>query len=510
MTETHMEKQGSDYLLEVQGISKSFPGVKALDSIHFRLRPGTVHVLCGENGAGKSTFLKIMNGLHQPDQGEIRVHGEAVQIRHPLQARRLGIGMIFQELDYVPNFTVEQSLFLGEEPRNAIGGVNWKQIRRRTVELLQAEGLPYKPTTRLKDLTVSDIQMLEILKAVSSDTRILLMDEPTSAITDKEIDMLFAKIRQLRDKGVGIVYISHKLDEIFRIADEITVFRDGQHVGNAPAAELDKDRVIAMMVGRRLENIFPDKPSIEPGGVALELRNLSRGRVFQDVSLQLRAGEVVGMAGLVGAGRTEIARAIFGLDPYDSGEVLVHDVAPQRRNDVAAAISSGVAMLSEDRKRYGLVLSRSVKENASLLVLRKYFARWWNNARAENRDVRAVFKTLNVKTSSLSTIAGTLSGGNQQKVVLTKWLLKDQDVVILDEPTRGIDVGAKYEIYKIILELAAKGKAVLVISSELPELIGICDRLYVVAKGRITKELKRDEFSQETIMKYAAQGEADE
>jgi inositol transport system ATP-binding protein len=503
------EMASEDIVLQVQNVTKSFPGVKALSDINLTLRRGSVHVLCGENGAGKSTFVKILNGVHEPDEGSIFVNGEEVKIHHPLEARRLGIGMIFQELDYVPEFTVEQTLFLGEEPTNRFGGIDWREIRRRTVELLDAEGLPYSPDTKLKDLSISDIQMIEILKAVSADVQVLLLDEPTSAITKTETSRLFEKIEQLKSNGVAFIYISHKMDEIFQIADEITVLRDGKHIGSHPVSELTVDAVISMMVGRPLDNVFPDKPEREVGEPVFEISGLTAGKRFRDVSLSVNKGEIVGLSGLVGAGRTELVRAAFGLDPYDSGVVRIRgEVVPP--DDVVGAMNRGMAMLSEDRKRYGLVLARNVMENASILVLKKYFERGWNRKKKEISDVDAMFTRLNVKTPSLLTIAGTLSGGNQQKVVLAKWLLKDQEVIVLDEPTRGIDVGAKFEIYRIIFSLAASGKAVLVISSELPELIGICDRIYVMAKGRLTGELSVDDFDQETIMKFATQGSVHE
>ena len=503
------ETASEDIVLYVQNVTKSFPGVKALSDINLTLRRGSVHVLCGENGAGKSTFVKILNGVHEPDEGVIFVKGEQVRIHHPLEARRLGIGMIFQELDYVPEFTVEQTLFLGEEPTNRFGGIDWKEVRRRTVNLLAAERLPYSPDTKLKDLTISDIQMLEILKAVSADAQVLLLDEPTSAITKTETRRLFEKIEQLKSNGVAFIYISHKMDEIFQIADEITILRDGKQVGSHPASELTVDAVISMMVGRPLDHAFPDKPARKIGEPMLEISGLSAGKRFQDVNLSVNRGEIVGLSGLVGAGRTEVVRAAFGLDSYDSGVVRIQgeEVPP---DDVVVAMNRGMAMLSEDRKRYGLFLARNVMENASLLVLKKYFKRGWNRKKKEISDVNSMFIQLNVKTPSLSTVARSLSGGNQQKVVLAKWLLRDQEVIVLDEPTRGIDVGAKFEIYKIIFSLAASGKAVLVISSEMPELIGICDRIYVMSKGRLTGELSADDFDQETIMKLATKGSAHE
>lgn len=492
-------------LLHVQGISKSFPGVQALKDLSFTLRAGTVHVLCGENGAGKSTLVKILNGVHQPDSGSIQIDGAEVKIHHPIEARKLGIGMIFQELDYVPEFTIEQTLFLGKEPVTRLGNIAWKEIRRRTNELIETEKLSYRPDTKLKDLSISDIQVIEILKASYGKAKIILMDEPTSAITDSEVSALFERIGVLKRNGVGIIYISHKLDEVFQIADEITVIRDGEYIDHRPVKDFDYDSVVSLMVGRNLENIFPDKIELTPGETSLEVKQLSNGSSFQDISFNVRAGEVVGFAGLVGAGRTEVVRAVFGLDSYDTGEVVVRGKALPPKS-VTKAITAGVAMLSEDRKRYGLILSRSIRENASLLVLKKYFRNGLNNWKLENKEVRSVFDMLNVKSASLETSAGLLSGGNQQKVVFSKWFLKDPDILLLDEPTRGIDVGAKFEIYKIIMELASRGKAILVISSELPELMGICDRIYVMSKGKNVAEIPRSQFSQESIMKHAVMG----
>ncbi len=492
-------------LLEVSGISKAFPGVQALTDVTFSLKAGTVNALCGENGAGKSTFVKIINGYHQPDTGYIKIDGEPVKFHHPKDARRHKIHMIFQELDYVPDFTVEQHLFLGEEPVNAFGKIKWGEIRKKTLALLESEQLPYKPTTRLKDLTVSDIQMLEILKAVSMDARILLMDEPTSAITEKEVSRLFNKIASLKKKGVGIIYISHKLDEIAQIADEISILRDGVLVETRPMSEMDRDTIINLMVGRKFENIYPPASVRTPGEYALEVTGLTQKPRFRDISFNVRKGEIVGVAGLVGAGRTEVARAIFGLDPFDSGSIKVNGREITVRN-VSDSINSSIAMLSEDRKRYGLILERNVKENMTLAVLDKFFKGGRNRSGEEISVVEDVCGKMNVKTPSIRFLTKNLSGGNQQKIVFGKWLLKNQDVLILDEPTRGIDVGAKYEIYKLMQDLAAQGKAILMISSELPELIGVCDRMYVMNQGTISNDLQKSEFTQELIMQYATRG----
>ncbi|RCX19363.1 monosaccharide ABC transporter ATP-binding protein (CUT2 family) [Anaerobacterium chartisolvens] len=487
--------------LELRGVEKSFPGVKALSNVNFSVKKGTVHVLCGENGAGKSTLMKIINGIHQPDAGHILIDGEEVKIHNPIEARKCGISMIFQELNYIPEITIEQNMFLGSEPLTRLGSVDWREIRRRTLELMKSESLQYSPDTRLKDLTVSDIQMLEILKAISYDSDIIIMDEPTSAITNREVEVLFKKIGELKSKGVSIIYISHKMEEIFRIADDITVMRDGSVVDTLPADELDIDTVISMMVGRKITNVYP-KEKLEIGNHVLEVQDLTCGNTFRNVSFNLRAGEIIGFAGLMGAGRTEVARAIFGLDPYTSGKIKIKgkEVKVRAVND---SIKNGLVMLSEDRKRYGIVPIRSIRENVSLPNLKQFIKKGRLHTKKEKNIVKSICERMRVKAPTLDTTVDALSGGNQQKVVLAKWMLRDPDILILDEPTRGIDVGAKYEIYKLMTELAHEKKAVIMISSELPELLGMCDRIYVMSKGAITGEIKRECFSQELVMKYA-------
>ncbi|EOS54231.1 sugar ABC transporter ATP-binding protein [Paenibacillus barengoltzii] len=492
---------GEPIKLRVSQIEKSFPGVKALNKIDFSVKKGTVHVLCGENGAGKSTLMKIINGVYQPDAGEIYLDGKLVKISSPLQARQLGISMIFQELNYVAEMSVEENLFLGRLPVNRLGKVNWKEVTRQTLQLLQAEQLPYDPKTLLKDLTVSDIQMLEIMKAVSNQAELIIMDEPTSAITQKEVDRLFAKIRELKARGVSIIYISHKLDEIFQIADEITVFRDGTVVDSRPKEELDIETVISLMVGRQLKDTYP-KVKAAIGEEILRVDGLSRNGVFRDVSFYARRGEIIGFAGLMGAGRTEVMRSLFGLDPLTSGTIRIKD-EDVTKPTVQGSLEKGMVMLSEDRRRYGIIPVRSVRENTTLSVLGQVFYGLRHRPKREQELVKGMFDKMRVKTPSLETPIASLSGGNQQKVLLSRWMLLQPDILILDEPTRGIDVGAKYEIYKLIGELAEQGKAILMISSELPELIGMCDRIYVMAQGQVTGELGREDFSQETIMRYA-------
>ncbi len=487
--------------LRVSKIEKSFPGVKALDKIDFTVKKGSVHVLCGENGAGKSTLMKIINGIYQPDNGQIFIDEKPVKINNPIQARSLGISMIFQEMNYVPEMTVEENIFLGNLPVNKFGSVDWKQVRQRATELLRLENLPYSPTTLLKDLTVSDIQMLEIIKAISYKSDIIIMDEPTSAITLKEVEKLFVKIRELKARGVSIIYISHKLDEIFQIADEITVFRDGTVVESHPKEELDIETVIALMVGRKLTNTYP-KEEVKQGENLLQVQKLNSNSVFNNVSFHVKKGEIVGFAGLMGAGRTEVMRALFGLDPISSGSVKIKGKEVAIKN-VRESINNGLVMLSEDRRRYGIIPVRSVKENTTLSFLQKVFYKMTYHHKVEQNIVTDMFTKMKVKTPTLDTTIQSLSGGNQQKVVLAKWMIRNPDILILDEPTRGIDVGAKFEIYKLMTNLVKEGKAVIMVSSELPELIGMCDRIYVMSKGTITGEIERKDFSQELIMKYA-------
>lgn len=487
--------------IRVSQIEKSFPGVKALDKIDFSVRKGTVHALCGENGAGKSTLMKIISGIYKPDAGQIFIDEKAVKIKDPIQARSFGIAMIAQELNYVPEMSIEENLFLGRLPVTSLGKVNWKEVRKKTIEFLEKEGLPYKPDQKLKTLTVSDIQMLEIIKAVSNQAEIIVMDEPTSAITQKEVALLFDKIRDLKEKKVSIIYISHKLDEVFQIADDITVFRDGTVVESHPASEMTMDQVITLMVGRKMENVYP-KEEVSFGGMLLEVNKLYSKGVYKDIQFHVKKGEIVGFAGLVGAGRTEVMRSLFGLDPITSGKIKINGKLVSIKK-VADSIKHGMVMLSEDRRRYGIVPIRSVMENATISCLEKVIYNGYAHDKEEEEMVQYYFDKMHVKTPTLETPIQSLSGGNQQKILLAKWMLREPDILILDEPTRGIDVGAKFEIYKLMTEMAQTGKGVIVVSSELPELIGMCDRIIVMCQGRITGELTKGSFSQETIMKFA-------
>lgn len=492
----------SEYKLEVTDIEKSFPGVKALDKINFAVRPGTVHVLCGENGAGKSTLMKIINGVYFPDCGTIKIDGKEVTIKNPIQARELGISMIFQELNFVPELTVEETLFLGKWPKNKKGMIDWKLIRKETEKLLKQENLSYKSDQLVKELSVSDIQMLEILKAISNNSSIIIMDEPTSAISNKEVDKLFSKIFKLKAKGTCIIYISHKMDEIFKIADDITILRDGMVVDSRKKEDLTIEEVINLMVGRKFDSSQYPKENITIGETKLSVTDFNHGKTFQNINFEVKAGEIIGFAGLMGAGRTEVMRAIFGLDEFDSGSIEISGIPTPIKN-VAKSINNKLVMLSEDRRRYGIIPVRSIKENTTLSSLKKIFYNGYLHSKEEKSTVSEMHLKMRVKAPSLDTAIEALSGGNQQKVVLAKWLLSNPEVLILDEPTRGIDVGAKFEIYKLMTELAREGKAQIMVSSELPELMGMCDRIYVMAEGKIMGELQKNEFSQENIMRYA-------
>lgn len=497
--------------LELRNISKSFPGVKALDNVNISLRKGTVHAVMGENGAGKSTLMKIINGLYQRDSGQILLDGKEVSFQSPLESSASGIAMIYQELNFFPDLTIEENVFMGRQPSKG-GFVNWKELRSRVKKIFVENGLDYDPGMKIKELSVSNIQMLEIVKAVAFKAEVIIMDEPTSSISNQEVEALFQTINRLRNQGISILYISHKMEEIFRIADDITVIRDGQSIITGPAKQFNNDTLIAHMVGRPISNIYP-KEEIPLGKVIFELKNFSSKDTFEKINITLRKGEIIGMAGLVGAGRTEVARAVFGLDPYDSGEILLNGKKIEIRN-VSQAVQNKILMVSEDRKRDGVVGIRSIRENISLASLRVRKGGFLR-LKKELTETGEMSKLLNVRSAGIETSLGSLSGGNQQKVILARWLMIEGEVLILDEPTRGIDVGAKLEIYQIMTQLVKeKGLSIIMISSELPELIGMCDRIYVMNKGYITGVIGREEYSQERIMKLATascrKGEEDE
>ncbi len=493
------------YKLQFKNVSKAFPGVQALSDVSFNIRKGTVHALCGENGAGKSTLMKILIGLQKMDSGEMILDGRKADIADAKTARNYGIAMIFQELQVQKSLTVMESMFVNRLPVNRLHLVDWKKVREDTVRILKEEEIPLEPDTPLSMVSLSDNQLLEIVKATTNGADLIIMDEPTSSLTEREAARLLEKIKKLRAEGKTIIYISHRMEEIYGLADDVTVMRDGRFIATKPIEEVVQQELISMMVGRELTDIFPNHTTSSEGEILFETKNVSYGKVYQNISFQVRANEIVGFAGLVGAGRTEIARGIAGFDPYDEGEMYLHNEKLKNKN-VSAAIQSGIVMATEDRKRYGLVLCRSIAENISLPILKKISRFLFIDFQKERQEIKVYFDRMRVKAQSTGTLAGTLSGGNQQKVVLAKALICQPDFLILDEPTRGIDVGAKYEIYNLMNEIAAQGKGILFISSELPELIGMCDRIYVIHEGSIAGEITRQEFSQELIMHYASGG----
>jgi len=473
-------------LVRMTGIEKRFPGVHALRHVGFDLQPGEVHALMGENGAGKSTLMKILSGVYQPDGGVIEVDGQAVVLNGPRSAQGRGIGIIHQELALMPDLTVAQNIFIGREPRHSFGRLDEAALNRDAAAIFAGMNVAMDPRQPVHQLTIARQQMVEIAKALSYRSRILIMDEPTAALNDAETAELFAIIRRLRAEGVGVVYISHKMDEIKRISDRVTVMRDGALVGTVTAADTPISTIISMMVGRDLDQAVADIPDLAGFDVALEVRGLNRGRAVKDVSFSLKKGEILGFAGLMGAGRTEVARLIFGADPRDAGEIFVHG-KPVAVRSPADAVAHGIGYLSEDRKHFGLALGLDVRANiamASLARFRDGMGRMRDNALAV--VAKDYIARLAIRTPSDRQEVKLLSGGNQQKVVIAKWLLRDCDILIFDEPTRGIDVGAKAEIYRLLQSLAAEGKAVIVISSELPEVLRLSHRIAVMCEGRLT------------------------
>jgi len=488
-----------DELLRIEGIRKSFPGVVALDGVDFSLRRGEVHVLLGENGAGKSTLIKMLSGAYTPDAGRILVGGEEVRIHGAQDSERLGIATIYQEFNLVPDLTVAENIFLGRQPRR-FGMIDRKRMEADAEVLLKRVGVNVSPRARVRELGIARLQMVEIAKALSLDARVLIMDEPTAVLTSEEVDKLFRIVRQLREDGVGVVFITHHLEEIAALGDRVTVIRDGRSVGRVPAATPEAE-LVRLMVGRAIEQQYP-RERAGRGGALLSVEGLTRDGVFHDVSFEVHAGEVVGIAGLVGAGRTEVVRAVFGADRYDKGAVKVAGAA-LKGHDVNAALAAGVGLIPEDRKGQGLVLDQSVEENLGLVTMRAATRAGLVDLRSQREAAARIAGQLGVRMAGLGQHVRTLSGGNQQKVVIGKWLLANTKVLILDEPTRGIDVGAKVEIYQLINELTAAGAAVLMISSDLPEVLGMSDRVLVMAQGRIAGELSADEATQDSVMALA-------
>ena len=502
----------SEYRLEMKGICKSFPGVKALDHAQLRLRPGTVHALMGENGAGKSTLMKCMFGIYKMDEGELYFEGEKVEIGDPMEALNMGIAMVHQELQPIPARTVGENIFLGRYPmKKALGIipiVDHKKMYEDTAALLKKVRMDFDPKQMLGELSVSQMQSVEIAKAVSANCKVLILDEPTSSLTQNEVEALFRIVEDLKAEGVSIVYISHKMDEILRISDEVTIMRDGQYVGTWESKELTTDLIITKMVGRELTNLYPKRENV-PGEVVFEVEDFSsiNPKSFRHASFKLRKGEILGVGGLVGAQRTELMEGLFGIRSHTSGTIK-YNGKELKINRPKDAIDQGIAMLTEDRRASGILGVLSVADNISVASLNQYldYGFCLNNKKVE-KLVQDNVEKMNIKTPSSKTQIQSLSGGNQQKVLIGRWLANNPDVLILDEPTRGIDVGAKYEIYCIIAELAKQGKSIIMISSEMAELIGMSDRIMVMCDGRVTGFIDGAEATQETIMELATQFE---
>ncbi|GAA2972608.1 rhamnose transport system ATP-binding protein [Microbacterium terrae] len=493
-------------VLELKRVVKSFGAVVALRSGSLTLERGSIHALIGENGAGKSTLVKIIAGLYHRDSGEFLLGGESVDFASTAQSKAAGIAVIYQEPTLFPDLSVTENIFMGRQPTNRFGRIDRKAMRTEAAEIFQRLGVGLDPDRITEGLSIADQQIIEIAKAISLDARVLIMDEPTAALSGVEVERLFAVARSLRDEGRALLFISHRFDEVFDLCDTVTVMRDGSYIDTTPIAETTVDDLVRQMVGRDVTELFPKLPA-EIGDVVLEVEGLTRRGVFRDVSFQLRAGEIVGLAGLVGAGRSEVARAIFGVDSYESGRVTLHGTALPKGNP-SKATARGIALVPEDRRKQGLVLDDGVSRNITLAI-RKKLAKWgliWTGL--ENEAGKVWASRLEVKTAALDAETGTLSGGNQQKVVIGKWLATEPTVLIVDEPTRGIDVGTKSEVHRLLSELAQQGLAILMISSELPEVLGMADRVLVMREGRLTGEFPRAEATPEAIM-FAATADAE-
>lgn len=491
-----------DYILQMENITKEFPGVKALDNVQLNVKKGTVHALMGENGAGKSTLMKILIGIYTPDQGVITFDGQELKLSTIKNALDKGISMIHQELSPIPYMTVAENIFLGREPSYGFTGwVKSKELEENTRKLFERLEIDLDPRTKMAELSVANTQMVEIAKAISYNSKLIIMDEPTSAITEKEVNHLFRIIRSLKEEGVSIIYITHKMDELEKITDEFTVLRDGKYVGTKPSEHISKDQLIEMMVGRELTHVF-DKKQTQIQEVVLSVKNLSKKGKFQPISFDVRKGEIVGFAGLMGSGRTEVLETIFGIHPADSGEVIIKNQKVEIRKP-SDAIRHGIGLLTEDRKQTGLFLPLSVRDNMITVNMDEYASAGFLDQKRIDAECKAQSDKLKIKTPSLNQSIKYLSGGNQQKALIARWLLHNPDILFLDEPTRGIDVGAKAEIYNLIFDLAKEGKSIVVVSSELPEILGLCDRVVVMYEGIKTGELTREEATQEKILELA-------
>ena len=488
--------------IEMLGIGKRVPGVLALEDVDLTLEPGKVHALMGENGAGKSTLIKILAGVYQKDVGTIRIGGVETDLRSPRDALKQGIKVVFQEIALISEFTVAENIFLEEYPVNRVGSIDWSAIRKDAAALFDRIGFNVDPAAKVGDLPVSQQQMVEIARALAHEARIVVMDEPTSSLTPNEVALLFGVIRRLTSLGIAVLYVSHKLDEIFEIADTVTVLRDGRHISTKSIKEHTNDILIQDMIGRRIENLFPRSRNNAREEVVISVEDVSTDAKLRNVSFEARAGEVLGFFGLMGAGRSELAKAIVGFDPIRSGRITVGD-KPLRPHNTRTGVSLGIGLLTEDRKGEGLMLELPVLQNTSLASLEDFAKAGFVDEGRERSAVQSFVDRFRVKTPGLNQQIKYLSGGNQQKVLLARWLMRGLKVIVVDEPTRGIDVGAKSEIFALIDRLAAEGLAVIMMTSEMPELLGLSDRIAVMAEGRITATMSRDEATQEKILNAA-------
>ena len=486
----------NNYILTLKNITKEFPGVKALDDVTINIERGTIHGLVGENGAGTSTLMKILAGIYQPNKGEIILDGKPCRFNSPIEARRAGISVVHQEIKLAEPLSVAENMFLGNvQLKNGL--VDWKGMRRRAREIVEDLGMDIDINAQVSSLTVAKKQIVEIMHAINNNSRILIMDEPSAVLTDRELEVMFRIVKQLRDEGITIIYISHRLDEIFGLCSNVSVLRDGCHIDTIPVASVDRQGLINMMVGREMGQEYPKEVG-NVGGTILEVKNLSRG-ILQDISFEVKSGEVFGISGLVGAGRTELARAILGIDKPESGEVYVRGKKVHYRT-FADAIRDGLGLIPEDRKLQGLVQIMSVKRNTTLVNMKRVLRAGVISSSLEEKLSKEYADKLHVVTPSMETEVQYLSGGNQQKVVIAKWLFQNSEILFLDEPTRGIDVGAKAEIYRLINRMAKEGKTIIMISSEMPELLGMCDRIMVMHEGHKMGELNAAEATQAKIM----------
>lgn len=489
----------SEYVLELRGITKRFPGVTALDNVHFKLKPGEIHALMGENGAGKSTFIKVITGVHAPDEGEMFLNGEKIEFVNPNEAQDKGIAAIYQHVTNYPDLTVTENIFMGHEKfQKFTGRLLWKEMHEEARKILRSLSSSIDPKAEMGSLSVAQQQIVEIAKAISTHAKIIIMDEPTAALTSRESEELYKIAENLRDQGASIIFISHRFEDMYRLASQVTVLRDSKYIGSWGIDEISNEQLIVAMVGREITQVFPERKG-EVGETLLEVEGLSKVGYFADISFTLRKGEILGLTGLVGAGRTEVCQSLFGILPYDKGTIKLHG-KNVRIHSPKQAIKLGIGYLPEDRQKQGLVLQWSIGKNITLSALKKTGKKGWLNEKKENDLAKELAEKVHVKANSVFDLVSSLSGGNQQKVAVAKLLTADLDVIIMDEPTKGVDVGAKSAIYEIMNDLAALGYGIIMISSEMPEVIGMSDRIAVMRAGRITRILTKENATQEAIL----------